>query len=94
MSTATSAGTAVRRPQAASHSLGALVVHVAAYEDAGSWWAETPDYPGLTVVAPTRDELVTRIKPAVEFHLEECGIEFDPEGLHIYVTFGQLGLTA
>lgn len=94
MSTAASARSSTRPNPAASHSLGALVVQVLAHEDESSWWAETPDYPGLTVVAPTRDEITRRIKPAVQFHLEECGVDFDPQALTTYIIFQQLGLTA
>jgi len=94
MTTATSASTAQPVKTAAGYSLGGLVVRVVAFEDEGSWWAETPDYPGLTVVAATREELTGRIKPAVAFHLEESGITFDPQDFTTYIIFQPLELIA
>ncbi len=91
MSTATSARGTTRIRRAPSRSLGMLVVRVVAHEDEGSWWAETPDYPGLTVVAPTREELTERIKPAVQFHLEESGTDVDLDELTIYTLYEQPG---
>lgn len=43
-----------------------VVLH---YED-GSWWAESPDLEGFTVVAPTLRELQLAVRDAVAFHLE------------------------
>lgn len=43
-----------------------IVLH---YED-GSWWAESPDLDGFTVVAPTLRELQVAVREAAAFHLE------------------------
>lgn len=85
MTTAATAHAVLRKPEVASRSLGTLVVAVHVHQDEGSWWAETPDYPGLTVVAPSREMLMDRIMPAIEFHLEECGVAFEPTALSCYI---------
>lgn len=43
-----------------------IVLH---YED-GSWWAESPDLEGFTVVAQTLRELQSAVREAVAFHLK------------------------
>lgn len=85
MTTAATAHAVPRKSDVARRSLGALVVAVHVHPDEASWWAETPDYPGLTVVAPSREELMDRIRPAIEFHLEECGVAFEPTALSFYI---------
>jgi predicted RNase H-like HicB family nuclease len=35
------------------------------------WWAESPDLPGLCVAEDSRESLLTAIKPAVEYYIEE-----------------------
>ncbi len=46
--------------------LAKIVMH---YEE-GSWWAESSDLAGFTVVAPTLRELQTAVREAVRFHFE------------------------
>ncbi len=56
-----------------------------------SWGAWVPDLPGCTAVAQTREEVVTLIQEAIEFHLEGLHEDGDPvpeprsESLKIHV---------
>lgn len=43
-----------------------------------SWGAYVPDLPGCVAVGETREEVVTLIKEAVEFHLEGLREEGEP----------------
>ena len=43
-----------------------VVMH---YEE-GSWWADSPDLEGFTVVAPTLVELQDAVRAAIAFHVD------------------------
>jgi len=43
-----------------------------------SYGAYAPDFPGCVAAAETRDEVLTLIKQAIEFHLEGMQADGDP----------------
>lgn len=49
-------------------------IRVVLHFEEGTWWAESPDIEGLTVVAETFSELHRMVRDAVTFHFDtsEC----------------------
>ena len=43
-----------------------------------SWGAHVPDLPGCIAVAETRTEVISLIKEAIDFHLEDLRSHGDP----------------
>ena len=44
--------------------------HVVMHYEDGSWWADSPDLEGFTVVAPTLAALQVAVRGALAFHLD------------------------
>jgi predicted RNase H-like HicB family nuclease len=91
MSTTTSLHTGRKAPRPGSRSVGAHVVRVHVHEEDGCWWAETPDYPGLTITEASKDALLDAIRPAVEFHLHESDVDLTA-GIRLAISLPSSGL--
>jgi len=57
-------------------------VSMLVHSEEGSWWAESPDLPGLSIAADSLPELHALIEPAVAFHL---GSGEEPEIVEVRV---------
>jgi predicted RNase H-like HicB family nuclease len=42
------------------------------HRESDGWWAESPDAPGFTAVAPTMEELEKRVEEGLRFHFEHA----------------------
>lgn len=50
---------------------GSLLIRILIHHEEDSWWAESPDLPGLTVAEDSRESLLAAIKPALEYYIDE-----------------------
>jgi predicted RNase H-like HicB family nuclease len=57
-------------------------VSVLVHSGEGSWWADSPELPGLSIAADSLAELRALIAPAVAFHLES---DEEPEIVEVLV---------
>lgn len=47
------------------------VVTVLVHTEAGAWWADSPDLPGLVIADDDRETLIDAVGSAVEYYVEE-----------------------
>lgn len=47
------------------------VVTVMVHTQAGSWWADSPELPGLAIADDDRETLIDAVGSAVEYYVEE-----------------------
>ena len=56
------------------------------YEKDGIW-AESPDAPGFTAVAPTKEELDKRVEEGLQFYFENASMSTPTSGAAVDSTF-------
>ncbi len=84
MSTATRSYSLWRGLTPAGLTQGSLLIRIMVHHEEDCWWAESPDLPGLSVAADSRESLLAAIKPAVEYYVEETpGIQDRPTAWQI-----------
>ena len=47
------------------------LITVLVHTEAGSWWADSPELPGLVIADDERETLIDAVGPAVEYYVEE-----------------------
>ena len=57
-------------------------VSILVHAEESSWWAESPELPGLSIAADSLAELRALIAPAVAFHLDS---DEEPEVVEVLV---------
>jgi predicted RNase H-like HicB family nuclease len=57
------------------------------HEEPDGFWAESPDAPGFTAVAPTREELDRRVEEGIQFYFENASASTPMSGAAVDSTF-------
>lgn len=57
-------------------------ISILVHSEEGSWWAESPELPGLSIAADSLPELRAMIVPAIAFHRES---DEEPEIVEVLV---------
>ena len=59
-------------PQRLPHETGeSLLVTVLVHSEAATWWADSPELPGLVIADDDRNALIDSVGPAIDYYVEE-----------------------